>query len=416
LKEAEVSGEGYAGDGDDGEGGGFGGDDGERDGPPGDGVVGEEVGLEGGFGGAAAVAFAEAESEERDADEIDRYEREVEGMEAGWCGGVDAGYDNGLGARLWRRLWEARSVMAIFVAVDAGGTKTQCWVADESRVLGRAVGPTVKIMAVGADAAAERLGVVVREAAGSAGVALKDVVRTCMGLAGTSGEGVKVWAEATLRELVGGEVIVCGDEEIALDAAFEGGPGVLVIAGTGSNVAGRCADGTVVTAGGWGPVIGDEGSGSWIGLEAIRAGLRAHDRNVSTCLLREIEKFWGLKDMGELIARANERTRPDFAELTAVVAHCAEDGDGLAASVLERAGEELAEQVSLVMSKMRAAGCAAEDAAQVAFTGSVLEKIPRVLRSMEEHLRGVQVRQAAVEPLEGALWRAKGEQGLGIRD
>jgi glucosamine kinase len=308
-------------------------------------------------------------------------------------------------------LWEVRSVMAIYVALDAGGTKTQCWVADETRVLGRATGGTVKIMTAGETLATERLREVILEAAGAVGVDPGNVTRTCMGLAGITSESTRAWAERTLRGIVGGELDLCGDEEIALDAAFRGGPGLLVVAGTGSNVVGRCSNGAMVSAGGWGPVIGDEGSGTWIGLEAIRAGLRAHDRGVPTCLLREIEVHWELEDLGELIAKANERLRPDFAELAMLVARCAEDGDALAASVLERAGAELAEQVSLAASRMRTAGCAANDANNVAFTGSVLEKITRVRRSMEEHLRvalpEAQVSQQAVDSMEGALWRAR---------
>ncbi len=305
--------------------------------------------------------------------------------------------------------------MAIFVALDAGGTKTQCWVADETRVLGRATGATVKIMMAGEDLASERLREVILETVCTAGIDPKDVTRTCMGLAGISSESTRAWAERTLRGIVGGELDLCGDEEIALDAAFRGGPGLLVIAGTGSNVAGRCSNGEMVRAGGWGPVIGDEGSGTWIGLEAIRAGLRAHDRGVATCLLREIEAHWGLKDMGELIAKANERSRPDFAELAMVVARCSEIGDALAMSVLDRAGAELAEQVSLAANKMSAVGCARDDAKQVAFTGSVLEKIARVRRSMEEHLHAslpyAQVTQQPVDSMEGAMWRARKTSG-----
>jgi N-acetylglucosamine kinase-like BadF-type ATPase len=105
------------------------------------------------------------------------------------------------------------------------------------------------------------------------------------------------------------------------------------------------------------------------------------------------------------------RERPDFASLTMVVASCADDGDALAQGVLDHAGEELATQVSLVISKMRAAGCATEDASRVAFTGSVLGRIPRVLRAMGEHLHAawpeINVDSNAVQPLEGALWRAR---------
>lgn len=298
--------------------------------------------------------------------------------------------------------------MAYFVALDGGGTKTQCWIADEERVLGRASAGSVKLMVVDEATATTRLQELVREAAAEAGVSLAEVTRTCMGLAGISSAAVREWAERTLHEVVGGEVLLFGDEEIALDAAFRGGPGILAIAGTGSNFVGRCANGTVVTAGGWGPMLADEGSGHWIGVEAIKASLRAQDRGVQTCLLKCIEKHWGLQSQGELVAYANRRTRVEFAELAAVVAKCADDGDGLAAGVLERAGKELAEQVGLVASKMRQAGCVASDPLHVAFTGSVLEKIPRVRRAMGEALPELSVARGAVEPLEGALWRARG--------
>jgi N-acetylglucosamine kinase-like BadF-type ATPase len=301
--------------------------------------------------------------------------------------------------------------MAFFVALDGGGTKTECWVADESRVRGQASGPTVKIMNVGEQAATQNLRSIVREALGAAGVPGDSITRTCFGLAGTSSGEVRRWAETTLRELVNGGVIITGDEQIALDAAFRGGPGVLVIAGTGSHVTGRCSDGSTVGAGGWGPVLGDEGSGNWIGLEAIRACLRARDRGVESCLLREIQQAWQLEDLGSLVAKANMRERPDFGSLTMIVANCAEDGDALAQGVLDHAGEELATQVSLVISKMRAANCAAADGSRVAFTGSVLGRIPRVLRAMDERLRTawpeISVDANAVQPLEGALWRAR---------
>ena len=302
--------------------------------------------------------------------------------------------------------------MAYFVALDGGGTKTQCWVADEDQVLGKASTGSVKLMVVDEATATSRLQDLVRAAAKDAGVELSGVTRTCMGLAGISSESVRHWAGQALAGVVGGEVLLCGDVDVAFEAAFRGGPGVLVIAGTGSNLMGRCKDGTVVGVGGWGPILGDEGSGHWIGLEAIKVALRAEDRGVETCLLKDIESYWALHNHGELVAYANRRTRVEFSELTAVVARCADGGDALAASVLERAGQELAEQVSLLASKMHQRGCADADALQVEFTGSVLGKITRVRRAMEEALRsfmpGVVVGQTAVEPLDGALWLARG--------
>src|SRR5579875_836526 len=118
--------------------------------------------------------------------------------------------------------------MGVYLAVDAGGTKTECVVADDERILARVTGETVKIMNVGAPEATARLRHIVGEAGAIAGIPLYLVTRTCVGLAGISSEGVRTWAEATLGELLTGELMLTGDEEIALEAAFGQGPGVLV--------------------------------------------------------------------------------------------------------------------------------------------------------------------------------------------
>lgn len=307
--------------------------------------------------------------------------------------------------------------MSLFLAIDAGGTKTQCLIADGDRVLARAATGTVKLMRVSEQEATARLQAMLAEVAVAAGVSLGQVTRTCFGLAGVSGPAVQAWARRTVTAVVAGELILCGDEEIALDAAFAGGPGILVIAGTGSNALGRSASGEHFGAGGWGPVLGDEGSGYWIGLESIRAALRAQERTgvggVSSCLLREIERHWELNSVAELVAMANQRTfsggasPPDFAALAPVVARCAERGDALAAGILERAGEELAELVSVVFHKMHAG----PTEIGVAFTGSVLAQIATVRGAMVARLAvavpSARVRDAAVDPLDGALWRAR---------
>lgn len=301
--------------------------------------------------------------------------------------------------------------MSVYLAVDAGGTKTECVIADDDRILARVTGETVKIMTVGAPEATARLRSLLHETSAQAGVPLYLVTRACMGLAGISSDGVRAWAEATLGEELTGELILTGDEEIALEAAFGGGPGVLVIAGTGSHVVGRCSNGSRFTAGGWGPMLGDEGSGHWIGLEGIRSGLRALDRGLPSCLLREVNAAWNISGIGALVAKANGRPRPDFAMLAEGVARCAAQGDTLARSVLERAGEELAAQVSVVLSKMRAAACARTDLNRVAFTGSVLGRIPAVRTAMVGALKHTHpssaVDERATEPIEGALARAR---------
>jgi glucosamine kinase len=300
-------------------------------------------------------------------------------------------------------------VMGLFLAIDAGGTKTRCLVAEDTRVLASASTGSVKLMRVGEAESSTRLRAMLAGVAQTAGIDLRDVTRTCIGLAGLSIDAVRAWAEREIGEVVGGDLLLCGDEEIALDSAFCGGPGILVIAGTGSNIIGRTADGTLYTAGGWGPALADEGSGYWIGHEALRAGFWALDRDVPTTLLARIAEFWEINSLGDMVERANLRPSPDFAALTPLVAQCADAGDELALAVLDRAGAELAEQVALVRLKMKESG--GEGKVEVACTGSILEHVSQVRSAMVALLKTstpeVKVLDGSANPLEGALWRAR---------
>ena len=298
--------------------------------------------------------------------------------------------------------------MAYFVGLDSGGTKTECWLGDETRILGKAKTTTVKLTRVSQEVATARLHELLAEVSERSRVSLSKVSRTCVGVAGFSIAEVREWAHRVVSERVSGDVVVCGDEEIALDAAFRGGAGILVIGGTGSGVIGRCADGTRFKAGGWGPGIGDEGSGFWIGREAVRRGFHALDRDQPTTLLEAIRTAWGVEDLGEIVAFANAQPGPDLSALTPVVVRCADEGDSVAAAILKDAGVELARQVAVVWGKMQAHG---ETSVDVAYTGSVVEKIAAARDSMRTHIatdcRGLTVVDGAVNAMDGAMWRAR---------
>lgn len=303
--------------------------------------------------------------------------------------------------------------MALFLAMDGGGTKTRCLLADETCVLAQANTGSVKLTRVGEEEATKRLRAMLAEAAAAAGVSLRDVTRTCAGLGGFAIDAVREWGQRELSALVGGELILCGDEEIALDGAFRGGPGILVVAGTGAIMMGRAIDGETgeainLISGGWGHVLGDEGSGYWIGLEALRAGCWAKDRGVKTTLFEKIGEFWGGISLGEIVGKANGIPAPDFAALTPVVAKCAEDGDELAAALLERGGEELADHVAILALKMKEFS---SGEIGVAYTGSILEHIAPVrsamIRALKQSTPEAKVMESAVDALEGALWRAR---------
>ena len=298
--------------------------------------------------------------------------------------------------------------MAYFVGLDSGGTKTECWFGDETRILGKAIGQTVKLTRVSQEVATARLRELLIEVSATSGIPLSAITRTCVGIAGYSIAEVREWAHRVVSEMVSGEVVVCGDDEIALDSAFRGGPGILVIGGTGSAVLGRCSDGERFKAGGWGPGIGDEGSGFWIGREAVRRAFGALDTNQETMLLEAIRDAWGGKDVSEVVAFANARPGPDLSALTPVVMRCAASGDAVARGILEDAGAELARQVSVVWDKMCAHG---ETAGRVAYTGSVVEKIAVAREAMrgqiEQDCPGLSVVDGAINSMDGAMWRAR---------
>ena len=155
------------------------------------------------------------------------------------------------------------------------------------------------------------------------------------GVASATMPGVKEWITAVFDDFGVERSEVVGDEVIALDGAFKGGPGILQIAGTGSNCIGRAPDGGRESAGGWSSRLGDEGSGYWIGLHAVRRALNALDREEPTRILETVGEIWGTKTIEELVNLGDSTPGPDFAALAPAISQLAEEGDAVALGVVE---------------------------------------------------------------------------------
>ncbi len=299
--------------------------------------------------------------------------------------------------------------MTYFLGLDAGGTSTRAALADDERILGRAKNGSIKLMRVSAAEAEANLRALLDEVAKSSGVPITSVASACVGTAGNTVSTVTGWIWKTLGPLLRGDLVVCGDVEIALDAAFPGEAGVLVMAGTGSNTLGRTSKGELITVGGWGPLLADEGSGHWIGLRALRAAIREHDEQGSSKLLTALAGQWKADTLEQVVEIAHSIPPPDFAALTRTVVEAAAKGDRLAHSVLLGGGRALGEDASLALRKVLALEPSAPR--RVAFTGSVLENIAVVREAMiaevEQEHPGAHVLPNAVDPIEGALWRAR---------
>jgi glucosamine kinase len=301
--------------------------------------------------------------------------------------------------------------MSFFLAIDAGGTKTDYVVADETRVLARVRTGTIKRMRTDADSAAFNLDSGLHQLAELSGVTMQSITRTCIGTAGERVPLVADWLRVAMAARVSGELLLLGDVEIALDAAFRAEAGVLVLAGTGSNVAGRLGHGEMTSAGGWGPALADQGSGQRIGLESLRAAFLAKDEGRPTRLLNDVMDFWDLMTLDLLIEYANRIPPPDFSRLTELVVWAAEMGDEVATEVLVREGESLAFLVRLVIRRLQHMARNREWVPSIAFAGSVMEKVPAVRKALitavEREFGQVTILETIVDPIAGAVWRAR---------
>ena len=301
--------------------------------------------------------------------------------------------------------------MSLYLAIDSGGTKADFLLADDSRELARVRTGTIKRMRTGAEAAAANLDEALTALAAQTVGSLQSITRTCIGTAGETVPLVTGWLRAEIPARVSGELILLGDVEIALDAAFPGQPGVLVLAGTGSNVAGRDASGKLTCAGGWGPALADQGSGHKIGHEALRAIFTAMDEGRTTTLLPAVLDAWQLTSVDEIVEFANRIPSPDFSRLTAQVLRCAEAGDTIAAEVLQREGEDLAALVCLVIARLTRSPNDASWTPEIAFAGSIMERVLPVRNALIAAVRrrfpAAKTLDGVVDPIQGALWRAR---------
>jgi N-acetylglucosamine kinase-like BadF-type ATPase len=298
--------------------------------------------------------------------------------------------------------------MQAVLGIDGGGTRTRAAIVAGERVLAHGECGSIKRLRVGAEAAEENLRALLKDLRAQAGVT--GVRAASVGVASASMPGTAEWITAVFRDFGVERSEVVGDEVIALDAAFRGGPGILQIAGTGSNTIGRAPDGSRETAGGWSSRLGDEGSGYWIGLHGVRRALHAYDREEPTQILKRVGEIWGTASLDGLVNLGDSTPGPDFAALAPAMNELAEAGDPVALGVLRQAAADLVEFVLLVRSKLRRKhGIAGEVPA--AWTGGIIEKMTLVREAFFAGLKAAAPEMAVgsepVVSLEGALWRAK---------
>jgi glucosamine kinase len=303
-----------------------------------------------------------------------------------------------------------------FLALDIGGSKTTCALADERQVLCTATAGSAKILRVGEREAVTHLREVLDAVSQQSDIALSEITSSCIGTSGAVIPRVADWLRSHMTSWVGGTLTLLGDEIITLDAAFPGEAGIAVIAGTGSNVIGRSRSGHITGAGGWGPALADEGSGNLLGQQALRAIFAAINAAPESReaqdppLLCRVLDYLRLETRDDLIAAANAMGF-SFAQLVPQIVLAAREGDSIAQATLERGGVELGGLVLHVVGRLAAAEPGIENGLRIACTGSIMKYVPEVTGSMHRVLLNaypqLHLVPGIIDPLEGALWHAR---------
>jgi glucosamine kinase len=243
----------------------------------------------------------------------------------------------------------ASSDARFVLGVDGGATKTLAAVLDlESRTLHLAHRGPSNQDAVGAKAAVQALLEAADEAIERAAITRDELGAAVLAIAGTDTEAVAGHVRSARTE----EWIVVNDVVGAWATATGAGPGVAAISGTGSNVFGVGSDGRTWRAGGWGHLLGDEGSGYWLGIQSIKAALKDRDASgPETALTDAVVAFFQVDSVEALAALIYSKplTKGEIAAFAVETATLAQRGDAVAGELYRRAARELGEQIVAVI-------------------------------------------------------------------
>jgi N-acetylglucosamine kinase-like BadF-type ATPase len=291
------------------------------------------------------------------------------------------------------------------LGIDAGGTKTVCYLADETgAVIADARRGGANLQAVGELAVEKVLHDVMEEAIG--GQSMMPAV-ICLGIAGVDRPGDSEIVRSIMKRIgYKARVLVVNDALVALEAGVPGQPGVVVISGTGSISYGRNSRGEAARAGGWGYVLGDEGSGYWIGRAALRAVLRESDRRgPKTALSGLLLRHFGVEQAQGLIHEVYHTNLKPAAigSLAQCVQAAFSEGDSVAIGILRSAADELEASALSVARRLELVGTPF----MFVLSGGIFRAVPWLGQELERRLPVTSpqsaVRRLDREPAAGAV-------------
>ncbi|HVS20218.1 MAG TPA: BadF/BadG/BcrA/BcrD ATPase family protein [Pyrinomonadaceae bacterium] len=289
----------------------------------------------------------------------------------------------------------------LVVGVDGGGTATRAVILDDQqRVIAEGHAGPSNPLRVGIANAASAVRDAIDQACGEASIHRDDILAAAVGLAGVRRQDIRDRMRERLSECLKeiNPTELFTDGEIALYGATGGAAGLVVIAGTGSICCGQNPQGKHVCAGGWGPIVGDEGGGSWIARKALQAVAQATDgRGPKTALASAALNYFKISTPDDLSTAiyAPNMTNDRLAGFSKQVMRVAQAGDNVAREILQKAGQQLGVAAVAVVRKLHMEN----EEFPVACVGGVYGAGDLVLLPMREEIRRVAKKARLAEPL-----------------
>jgi glucosamine kinase len=295
------------------------------------------------------------------------------------------------------------------IGIDGGGTRTRGILFKNGIEVARAFAGTTRVGTVGVGESCERLLNVISDLCVQADIDSVELDAVVIGLAGVWLEEEKKRSAHLLKTLARGQkltlndLIVISDAELALEGAFCGESGIVMIVGTGSIAIGKTTKNHFVRCGGWGIELDDEGSGAWIGKEGLTAIVRSIDgRGNSTIITQQFADMFPNIDLDNprTIVKAYAERSFEYHMLTPIVMKAAEDGDPVCLEIIQRAAYHLMELLEAILKNYKV------KTIPVSLMGGIIENNTLLAKMLYERIENHKIFKR-IEPkstaLEGAL-------------
>jgi N-acetylglucosamine kinase-like BadF-type ATPase len=302
--------------------------------------------------------------------------------------------------------------MKYLIGFDCGATKTDCALADiNGNILYTTTGGAANYLVTGADGTSKIILSLLNDCLKKFNTDYSEIEKIVIGAAGAGRKEDVEKLESSLHQIFFADGIkiksltIVSDAQIALHGAFPNEAGCILIAGTGSIIYGKDEKGNIYRTGGFGRLLGDEGSGFSIGRKGLQAAAKYFDgRGDETLIVKLIQEKYSIKSADELIAKVYKENF-DIASIAEVVIIAAKNDDQIAHHILLEESEELVHHINTMMKKMNAIDLCAS------FSGSLISNnniYSDMLRDkIKTSLPSVKIVSPKHSPIEGAILLAK---------